>query len=177
LKILKTKIKGLQIIKYKNHSDNRGYFKEIFKSKLFNNKNFIFWSLSMSKKNVIRGIHFQKKLAQDKYVSIIKGKVFDLVVDLRKKSKTYGKTFSIILSEKNNTSLFIPSGFGHGFCGLDKENIVLYGCTKYRSIKNETGILWNDKHLKIKWPIKKPIVSIKDKKNISFLNFRNNKYK
>ncbi len=172
MKIINTKFKDLKVVKYNSHSDQRGYFKEILKNKLFKNKNFIFWSVSKSKKNVIRGIHFQKKIPQNKYVSVIKGKIFDLVIDLRRNSKTFGKTFSIVLSEKNNTSLFIPSGFGHGFCALDKENIVLYGCSKYRSIKNESGILWNDKKLKIKWPTKKPIVSIKDRKNISFMNFK-----
>ena len=82
-----------------------------------------------------------------------------------------GKTYSIILSEKNAKSLFIPAGFAHGFCGLEKENIVVYGCTNYRSKKNESGILWNDSTIKINWPIKKPIVSKKDKSNISFKEF------
>ena len=86
-------------------------------------------------------------------------------MDLRKNSKTYGKHFTIILSDKNSKSLLIPAGFAHGFCGLEKENIVFYGCTNYRSKKNELGILWNDKDLKIIWPVKKPIISKKDKGN------------
>jgi len=79
--------------------------------------------------------------------------------------------FSIILSDKNSTSLLIPAGFAHGFCGLEKDNLVFYGCTNYRSAKDEVGILWNDKSLKIKWPIKKPIVSSKDNNNITFKTY------
>ena len=111
-------------------------------------------------------------MQQDKLVFVIKGKIFDLVVDLRKNSKTYGKKFSITLSDKNAKSLFIPAGFAHGFCGLEKENIVLYGCTNYRSKKDEIGILLNDNDLKINWPVKRPIISSKDKKNISFHSFK-----
>jgi len=94
------------------------------------------------------------------------------MLDLRKKSKTFGKKYSITLSEKNSTSIYVPAGFAHGFCGLDKENIVLYGCSNYRSKSNEIGILWNDKSLDIRWPIKKPVISSKDKKNLSFRSFK-----
>ena len=129
--------------------------------------------MSNSKKNVIRGLHMQKKFQQEKFVSVVKGKIFDVVIDLREKSKTYGKKFSIILSDKNSISLLIPAGFAHGFCGLEKNNLVFYGCTNYRSVKNELGILWNDKSLKIKWPIKKPIISSKDESNITFEKYKN----
>ena len=124
--------------------------------------------MSVSKKNVIRGLHYQKKKNQGKFISVIKGKILDVVVDIRKNSKTFGKHFSIILSEKNCTSVYIPGGFAHGFASLDKVNIVIYSCTKYRDKNSEHGILWNDKSLKIKWPIKKPIISKKDKKNPRF---------
>ena len=126
----------------------------------------------VQKKNVLRGLHLQKKFQQDKFVSVVKGKIFDVVLDLRKKSNTYGKYHSIILSDKNSTSLFIPAGFAHGYCCLENENIVLYGLTNYRSKKNELGILWNDKTLKIKWPTKKPIISSKDKNNITFEKYK-----
>ena len=128
---------------------------------------------SKSKKNVVRGLHIQKKFQQDIIVSVIKGKIFDIVVDLRKNSKTYGKYCATTLSDKNSTSLLIPSGFAHGFCALENENLVLYGLTNYRSKKNEIGILWNDNVLKIKWPIKKPIISKKDKSNITLIKFNN----
>jgi len=172
MKIINTKLQGLKIIKGINHYDNRGYFRETFKNIFFKKKNFIFWCMSKSKKNVLRGLHLQKKFGQDKFISVVKGKIFDVVVDLRKKSKTYGKKYSIILSDNNSKSLFIPAGFAHGFCGLEKDNIVLYGFTKYRSKRNEIGIIWNDKDLKIRWPLKKPIISNKDKKNISFQAFK-----
>jgi len=111
------------------------------------------------------------KFAQGKYLSVPKGEIFDVVVDLRKESKHFGKYFSIKLSDKNGLSLYIPPGFAHGFIGLKKENIIFYQCTNYRSKKHEVGITWNDDDIKIKWPIKKPILSSKDKKNISFKDY------
>jgi len=173
MKILNTKFQGLKIIQGKNHYDSRGYLREVFRNNFSNNKKFIFWIMSESKKDVIRGLHIQKKLPQGKFVSVLKGKVYDVALDLRKKSRTFGKYFSIILSEKNSKSLFIPAGFAHGFCSLDNNNLVLYGCTNYRSKKNEVGILWNDDVLKINWPVNKPLISIKDKKNITFNQFKN----
>ena len=173
MKIINTKFQGLKIIKGINYYDNRGYFRETFKNSFFRNKKFIFWCMSKSKKNVIRGLHLQKEFRQDKFVSVVKGKIFDVVVDLRKKEKTYGKKYSIILSGKNSTSLFIPAGFAHGFCTMAKENLVFYGCTNYRSKDDEIGILWNDSELKIKWPTKKPIISQKDRKLRTFYDFKN----
>ena len=114
----------------------------------------------------------QKRFQQGKYVSVVKGKILDVVVDCRKKSKTYGKHFKIILSEKNCKSIFIPPGFIHGFLGLDKENIIIYSCTNYRDKNSEIGIKWNDKDLKIDWKIKKPILSKKDAKNLEFREVR-----
>ena len=171
MKIISTRFHGLKKIKGINYSDKRGYFREIFKNNFFKNKKLIFCCVSKSKKNVIRGFHLQKKLQQDKLISVIKGKIFDVAVDLRKKSKTYGKHYSITLSEKNSTSLFIPAGFAHGFCGLENDNFVFYGFTNYRSKKNEVGILWNDKTLKVKWPTTKPLLSKRDKNNITFEKF------
>ena len=173
MKIFNTRFKGLKIVKGINYYDKRGYFREVFKRKFFKNKNLIFWCVSNSKKNVLRGLHLQKKIQQDIFVSVIKGKIFDVVIDLRKNSKTYGKCSYNTLSQKNSKSLYIPAGFAHGFCGLEKENLVLYGMTNYRSKKNEAGILWNDKLLNIKWPTKNLIISSKDKKNITFKKFIN----
>ena len=110
----------------------------------------------------------QTKQMQGKYLSVLKGKILDVVVDCRKMSKTFGKHFKIILSEKNATSIYIPPGFAHGFLTLDKENIVLYSCTNYRNKESEVSIAWNDKYLKIKWPTKKPILSKKDSNCKSF---------
>ena len=115
MKIIKTKIKDLVIIQNKQFKDKRGYFKELLRENLIKQK-FIFKVMSFSKKNVIRGLHLQTKDSQGKYVSVIKGSIFDLVVDLRRSSKSFGENFTIILSEKNNKSLYIPPGFAHGFC-------------------------------------------------------------
>ena len=114
----------------------------------------------------------QQKKQQGKYISCIKGKILDVVVDCRMKSKTFGKHYKILLSEKNCTSIFIPPGFIHGFLGLDKENIVIYSCTNYRDKNSEIGIEWNDKDLKIDWNIKSPILSKKDKRNLKFREVR-----
>ena len=170
MKIINTKLQGLKIIKGINHYDNRGYFRELFIEKNFKNK-FPFDIMSLSKKNVLRGLHLQMTNPQGKLLTVIRGKMFDVAVDCRKKSKTYGKHFSIILSDKDNTSLFVPKGFAHGFCSLEDDTILHYKCTKYRNAKSEVGILWNDPELKIKWPTKKVIVSTKDKNNLSFLEF------
>ena len=168
--IRKTPLKDLVIVQNKKYKDSRGFFMEILKNKDLK-KNFPFVVFSYSKKNVVRGLHIQLKNSRGKYISVIKGKILDVVVDLRKHSKDFGKTFKIILSDKNCKSLFIPEGFAHGFCGLDKENYVVYNCTRYRNSKSEIGIIYNDKDLKIKWPIKKPIISKKDKKNLPFKIF------
>ena len=172
MKIISTKFSGLKVIQSKSYKDSRGLFKEDYKKKFFKNKNFVFGCTSSSKKNVIRGLHLQTKYLQEKYVSVLKGAIIDVVVDLRKKSKTYGKHYKIILSDENAKSIFIPAGFAHGFLALKKENIIYYTCTNYRSAKHEVGILWNDKDLKIKWPIKNPVISKKDKKNIKFTDFK-----
>ena len=127
--------------------------------------------MSKSKKNVLRGMHLQTKNQQEKFITVVKGKILDVVVDLRIKSKTFGKHFKILLSEKNCKSILIPKGFAHGFLALDKENIIVYGNSNYRSKKSELGIIWNDKDLNIKWPKKKFIISKKDKKNISLKKF------
>ncbi len=115
----------------------------------------------------------QTSFPQGKYLSVIKGEIFDVAVDLRKKSKTFGKYFSIKLSDRNGFSLYIPEGFAHGFVGLKKENIISYHCTNYRSKKHEIGIKWNDPDLNINWPKGKLILSKKDKKNISFKEYLN----
>ena len=167
IKILKTPIEDLLVIKNVKFKDSRCYFRELLLEKKLKKK-FKFNVVSMSKKNVIRGLHFQIKKPQGKFISVIKGKIVDVAVDLRKNSKTFGKHFKIILSDKNCTSIYIPEGFAHGFGGLEKENVVVYSCTNYRFKKGERGIKWNDKNLKIKWNISKPIISSKDKQNKSF---------
>ena len=170
MKIIKTKFKELIIYESKNFIDNRGYFRELTIEKIIKKK-LVFTVVSKSKKNVLRGLHMQRNNMQGKYLSVVKGKILDVVIDCRKNSKTFGKNYKIILSQKNSKSIYIPAGFLHGFLGLEDENIVVYGCTKYRDKDSEIGIMWNDPNLGISWPIKKPITSIKDKQNISYKEF------
>ena len=165
----KTKFKDLFLIQNKSFKDNRGYFKELIREDRINKK-FPFLVMSFSKKNVVRGLHLQKKNSQGKYVTVLNGKAFDVAVDLRKKSKTFGQYVSIILSGKQNVSFYIPEGFAHGFCALENNTIMHYKCTNYRDEKSELGIIWNDPKLNIKWPIKKPIISKKDQQNMDFEN-------
>lgn len=170
---LSSNLKGLKIIKNKIYNDYRGYFKEIFKQKKIK-KHFPFIVMSYSKKNVLRGLHVQTKNSQGKYVTVIKGEIFDVAVDLRKNSKTFGKHFTCLLSEKNSKSIFIPQGFAHGFLALGKNNYVVYACTEYRNKSSEKSILFNDKDLNINWPIKnkKILISEKDKLAMSFNQFK-----
>ena len=171
MQIKNTKFKDLIIFKSKNFFDNRGHFRELSIEKIIKKK-LIFTVVSKSKKNVLRGLHMQRKNPQGKYISVLKGKILDVVVDCRKKSKTFGKHFKIILSERNCKSIYIPSGFAHGFLGLDNENIVIYSCTNYRDKNSEIGIKWDDEDLNINWNILNPILSKKDKKNLEFKNLK-----
>ena len=160
--IIKTKFDGLILVKNKKFNDSRGYFQELMTEKNIKMK-FPFHIMSFSKKNIIRGLHIQVKRPQGKFVTVIKGKIFDVAVDLRKKSKTFGKIFKIILSDKNNISLYIPEGFAHGFLCLSKICTVNYKCSQYRVSTSEKTLRWNDPIVNIKWLIKKPILSDKDK--------------
>tara|TARA_Y100001936_G_C15984819_1_gene618889 strand:- start:16 stop:558 length:543 start_codon:yes stop_codon:yes gene_type:complete len=180
MKIKKTKFKGLFIVKQKLNIDKRGYLRETYNDKIIKKK-FNFEYFTFSKANVLRGFHFQIKNSQSKYVNVLKGKILDCVVDLRRKSKTFGKIFKIILSEKNSLGLFIPKGFAHAYYSLEKENLVYYKLDNYYKPKFERGIIWDDKKLNVKWPSKTPYISKKDKqmpeleyylKNKKLLNFK-----
>ena len=170
MKKLNTKFKGLFIIKGEKFLDKRGFFRELLIEKLIKKK-LVFHVVSKTKKNYLRGLHLQLNKSQGKYISVIKGKIFDVAVDCRKKSQTFGKYYKVILSEKNCTSIYMPPGFAHGLVGLDNENIVVYHCTQYRDKKSETSIKWCDKTIDIKWPVKKPKISNKDNDAISFESF------
>jgi len=170
MKLIKTKIKDLLIVKTNIYKDNRGFFKEIEKFKILKKK-FIFDCLSFSKKNTLRGLHLQTKRSQAKIITVAQGKILDVVVDLRKKSKTYGKHFSIQIAHDSDFSLFIPQGFAHGFLCLSKTCLVYYKCTNYRDKKSEITLNWNDKDLDVKWPVKKPILSKKDRLGIALSDY------
>ncbi|MCL5434975.1 MAG: dTDP-4-dehydrorhamnose 3,5-epimerase [Patescibacteria group bacterium] len=166
--IKKTKINGVYILEPELRTDKRGYFTRVFgKDEL--RKNSIKYDIvqinrSLTKeKGMIRGLHFQKYPKQeDKIVQCLQGSVFDVAIDLRPKSKTYGKWVGKILTAKDMNMFLIPKGFAHGFQALEKNCIVQYFVSEYYSPKYELGIRWNDPKFKIKWPIKKVIVSEKD---------------
>ena len=128
--------------------------------------------MSYSGKNVIRGLHIQTYNSQGKYVSVLKGKIFDVVVDLRKNSKTFGKSFKTILSEKNSKSIYIPPGFAHGFSTLEDNTMFSYKCSGVYNKESEGSLMWNDTALNIDWQIKSPIISEKDQNSELFTNFK-----
>jgi len=173
MNIEKTKFKGLLILRSTVHSDRRGFFKEINKKKIFK-KDLIFDCLSHSKKNTIRGLHFQKKNPQGKFISVVEGEILDIAVDLRKKSKTFGKHFSIKIKYNSDFSIFIPEGFAHGFACLSKTCTLYYRCTNYRHKNSETTLKWNDPGLNINWKVKNPILSKKDKNGKLLIDIKKN---
>ena len=173
MKILKTKIKGPMIIKSKIFKDKRGYLRETFRNYLFKNEKFPFDVMSFSKKKVIRGLHLQLKNSQSKIITVTHGKIFDVAVDLRKNSKTFGKYVSLVISDKSDFSFYIPKGFAHGFMCLSKNCTVNYKCSKYRESNSEVTLNWSDKNINIKWPINNPILSNKDKNGLDLKAFTN----
>ena len=175
MKLIKTKIPGPLIIKTKIYNDKRGFFKETFRNNLFKNIKFPFDIMSSSKKKVLRGLHIQTDKSQAKIITVTHGKIFDVAVDLRKNSKTFGKYISIILSENSDFSIYIPKGFAHGFLCLSKKCTVNYKCSEYRHSKYEKTLSWNDPKVNIKWPISNPILSNKDKNGLNLLDFKNYK--
>ncbi|MBW0454176.1 MAG: dTDP-4-dehydrorhamnose 3,5-epimerase [Candidatus Kinetoplastibacterium crithidii] len=172
-------MKNLLIIKPKIFRDTRGSFFESFNLLKFQkfvakDYNFVQDNCSISKKNVLRGLHFQTIKPQAKLIQVLHGKIFDVVVDLRSKSSTFGKWESIILKSSNREQLWIPEGFAHGFLVLSEKAIVLYKTTEFYQPDLEKCIVWNDETLKINWPIKEhPIISEKDKKGQNFKDLTN----
>jgi dTDP-4-dehydrorhamnose 3,5-epimerase len=172
-KIVKTKIEDVFTVEPTVFGDERGYFMETYNENDFKeqgiNLNFVQDNQSKSTKGVLRGLHFQYTHPQGKLVRVIKGEVFDVAVDLRKKSKTYGEWVGEILSEENKKQLFIPKGFAHGFLVLSDEAEFVYKCTDFYTPNDEGGIIWNDPEIGIDWPLKgineeDIIFSEKDKK-------------
>lgn len=170
-KFIKTSIKDLYIIQPEIFNDNRGYFIESYNKEDFYKAgltmNFVQDNESKSTKGVLRGLHFQTKNTQGKLVRVIVGEVYDVAVDLRKESPTFGKYEGIILSQDNKKQLYIPEGFAHGFLVLSEIAIIAYKCTNYYAPKYDSGIMWNDEDININWPIdniNKLILSEKDKK-------------
>ncbi|MDC1169839.1 dTDP-4-dehydrorhamnose 3,5-epimerase [Candidatus Pelagibacter sp.] len=173
MKLIKTKFtNGPKILRTKIFKDSRGFLKETFQHKIIK-KNFPFDIMSFSKKDVLRGLHIQTINSQAKLITVTQGKIFDVAVDLRKNSKSFGKHVSITISQDDEFSFFIPEGFAHGFLCLSKTCTVNYKCSNYRNAKSEKTIAWDDENLNIKWPIKKPILSVKDKNGMSLIDYKN----
>ncbi len=176
--LTKCEIPGLLVIEPKVFTDERGVFYETFNEQKFieatgvEELRFYQDNESISKKNVLRGLHFQQPpFAQGKLVRVVQGTVLDVALDLRKSSPTYGQHFSVELSSENKKQLWIPEGFAHGFVSLEENTIFNYKCTNYYSPQSERTIQWDDIDLGIDWKIKCPIISEKDKKGQDFATF------
>lgn len=168
MKITQASLPGLLIIEPKVFGDNRGYFFESYNDVRYQeagiNCNFVQDNMSRSQKNTLRGLHFQTQQMQDKLVTVSKGAVFDVAVDIRIGSPTFGQWHASILSDENHLQLFVPKGFAHGFCVLSDEADFHYKCSDYYAPQFEAGIIWNDPEIGIKWPLTtEPIMSAKDK--------------
>ena len=177
MKIINTPLDGLLVFAPEIYEDDRGYFFESWNKKIFKefglDYEFNQDNQSLSKYGVLRGLHFQNPpYAQGKLVRVVKGKVLDVVVDIRSDSSTYGSHYKIELSETNKLIFWIPPGFAHGFITLENDTIFSYKCTSVYNKQSEQALLRSDKTLNIDWQIKKPIVSQKDQNAIKFLSFK-----
>ena len=177
METIETSLKEVKIIMPKIFEDERGIFYENFNQKIFNNLigqeiTFVQDNHSISKNGVLRGLHFQKPpSAQGKLIRVTKGKIFDVVVDIRKPSPSFGSWVGVLLSSKNKKMLWIPKGFAHGFVSLSEEAEVNYKTTDYYNPTSEVAIRWDDPYLKIKWPINEtPILSSKDQNAPSLMD-------
>lgn len=169
MEVFITDIPDVKIIKPKVFGDERGFFLETFTLKRYQQMldikelNFVQDNHSRSQKGVLRGLHFQKENSQGKLVRVVRGEVFDVAVDIRKNSPTYGKWVGVNLSEENKNQLWIPPGLAHGFLVLSDIADFEYKCTNYYDPSSEGCLIWNDPKVNIKWPISDPILSEKDK--------------
>ena len=156
---LETGIEGLYVIKPTVFEDSRGFFMETYQKKDFEEIGigceFVQDNHSKSSKGVLRGLHFQKEFPQSKLVRVVKGEVYDVAVDIRKDSPTYGKYYGVLLSDENKLQFFIPKGFAHGFLVISDEAEFVYKCDDFYHPNGEGGILWNDEKIGIDWPLDK----------------------
>ena len=161
-----TNIDGVIVIKPQKFEDERGFFTELYTQRKYLSNNIpeesVQFNFSHSKQNVLRGLHFQMQKPQGKIVQVLNGTIFDVGVDIRRNSSTFGKYFSMELNHIDCFQVYFPPGIAHGFCVLTDSADVIYQCTDYYYPDDENGIIWNDPDLKIDWPIDNPIVSSKD---------------
>ena len=170
MKVLKTEIPDLMIVEPKVFGDARGFFLETWNSERYAKMgiahSFVQDNVSLSAKGVLRGLHLQSPNSQGKLVYVLEGEVFDVAVDLRKGSPTFGKSYGLVLSSENKRQFFVPPGFAHGFCVTSETALFAYKCTSLYSPADEICLLWNDAALEIKWPNTQPVLSEKDKKGL-----------
>ncbi len=164
-----TSLPGVIIIETEAFYDNRGFFMETFHQKKYAeigiNSTFVQDNISHSRNGVLRGLHYQLRYPQAKLVYVLSGEIFDVVVDIRKGSPTFGRWEGVNLSSENRRQIYIPEGFAHGFCVLSESADVVYKCTNFYMPGDDFGILWSDPQIKIDWPVKNPVLSDKDRKN------------
>jgi dTDP-4-dehydrorhamnose 3,5-epimerase len=166
MKIIKTPLQGVLLIEPRVFDDARGYFMETYQKDRYQELgievNFVQDNLSFSKEGTLRGLHYQYPQEQAKLMQVIRGEVFDVAVDVRLGSPTFGRWYGSILSAENKRQMFVPTGFAHGFCVLSRMTVYLYKCSDYYAPDCEWGMLWSDTDIGIDWPIKNPLLSDKD---------------
>ena len=179
-KRIDTSIEGVCIIEPTVFGDNRGYFMETYSKPDFEeigiNNEFVQDNQSKSKKGVLRGLHFQKENTQGKLVRVIRGEVFDVAVDIREGSSTYGKWFGVVLSDENKKQFYVPEGFAHGYYVMSDTAVFSYKCTEFYHLEDEGGILWNDPEIGVEWPIEEGVevlLSEKDRNREGIRSLRN----
>lgn len=167
MNIMTTSLKGLLIIEPRVFKDNRGFFMETYNQNKYQksgmNRHFVQDNLSYSRRSALRGLHFQIKHPQAKLVQVITGEIFDVAVDIRKGSPTFGNWTGVVLSDQNKRQMFIPEGFAHGFCVVSETAHFSYKCSDFYVPDDEGGIIWSDPDVGIDWPVKDPVISEKDK--------------
>jgi len=166
VKLMPTSLAGVLVIEPKVFADPRGYFMETHHLERYRSAgidaDFVQDNLSFSVRNTLRGLHYQSPHSQAKLVQAICGEIYDVAVDIRRGSPTFGKWVGVHLSDQNHRQIFVPAGFAHGFCVLSETAHVLYKCTDFYAPPDEKGVLWSDPDIGIRWPVKDPVLSEKD---------------
>ena len=168
LKLINTSISDVLLLEPNVYDDSRGFFLETFHQSKYTDvgidKTFVQDNYSHSKQGTLRGLHYQLLHPQGKLIFVLRGEIFDVAVDIRRGSSTFGKWFGANLSAKNKRQIYVPDGFAHGFCVLSESAEVMYKCTDFYDAEDEHGIFWSDETLAIDWPVKTPVLSEKDSK-------------
>ncbi|HKQ68578.1 MAG TPA: dTDP-4-dehydrorhamnose 3,5-epimerase [Polyangiaceae bacterium] len=166
MEVSRTQLPGVIVLTPKVFTDERGFFAEVWHQARYLDagirETFVQENVSRSARNVIRGLHFQNPRAQAKFVSVLEGEVYDVAVDIRVGSPTFGRATGVVLSAENHRQVYIPAGFAHGFCVTSESALFAYKCSDYYAPQSEWGIAWNDPDLEIDWPVASPVISEKD---------------